>query len=734
MFDNLGNNNTLYMIFFPPGKTIVVGNASSCVKGGFCAYHNSTTGTFASHRLYYGVHPDVQPPSACSAGCGAVNPFDIVTNVTSHELAEAVSDADVGPANTLARPLAWLDPVNGEIGDICQGQTSTVPLPSGGYTVQKQFSNFQNNCVVAPGLLFFNEPSSTVAGQQFDLDVTAQTEGNLNLTGYTGTVHFTSTDPAAVLPADYTYIAADAGLHTFIVTLKTPGSQTVTATDTKGSLQPQSVPIPVIAQNSASTLAVALPGFAVPGVAVPVTVMARNNFPDFSLASGYNGTVHFTSSDATAVLPPDTPLTNGIGTFSVTFNTAGTTGTSQTIFVKDVANAQLFGSGFSFVSSPAANPTATSLSPSTLSPVFGQPATLTATVTQGGSPVNVGIVNFTADGGPLGSIAVDAAGHAQTPVNLGGGPHVLFADYVSDPAHPASSSAPLNITVAPTPTTLALSTQSSPSTFGQRVFLISLLSSALNGVSGGSVTFFDNGAPLAVIPASFSNVSFGDTSLAVGSHAITASYSGTANFGPSASTAPVVQVVNPAPPADYSITASRNAATISAGQSASFVLTTQALNGFSGTVSFSCGAVPAFSSCTFTPAQAVVNGVTSSAITTLTVKTSGPHALLLAPNREHRLNAFNLGLGTFAFAAVLLAGVDRRKRRRALPLVMLALTLFLGIASCGGGGGTPQIQQQPSVTPPGTSSITVTATGAATSGSKPANPTKQITISITVLQ
>jgi outer membrane protein assembly factor BamB len=50
--------------------------------------------------------------------------------------------------------------------------------------------------------------------------------------GYRGTVHFTSTDLAATLPADYTFTAADSGSHTFSVTLKTVGTASITATDT----------------------------------------------------------------------------------------------------------------------------------------------------------------------------------------------------------------------------------------------------------------------------------------------------------------------------------------------------------------------------------------------------------------------------------------------------------------------------------------------------------------------
>src|SRR5262249_32206042 len=51
-------------------------------------------------------------------------------------------------------------------------------------------------------------------------------------TSYVGTVHFASSDPQAVLPADYTFTAADAGSHTFTATLQTTGTQTLSVTDT----------------------------------------------------------------------------------------------------------------------------------------------------------------------------------------------------------------------------------------------------------------------------------------------------------------------------------------------------------------------------------------------------------------------------------------------------------------------------------------------------------------------
>jgi len=52
--------------------------------------------------------------------------------------------------------------------------------------------------------------------------------------GYLGTIHFTCTDKNAILPHDYTFTAADNGVHKFSlgITLKTVGKQSVRARDT----------------------------------------------------------------------------------------------------------------------------------------------------------------------------------------------------------------------------------------------------------------------------------------------------------------------------------------------------------------------------------------------------------------------------------------------------------------------------------------------------------------------
>src|SRR5262249_55785175 len=57
--------------------------------------------------------------------------------------------------------------------------------------------------------------------------------------GYTGTITFSSGDPAgATLPADYPFTLADGGMHTFagLTTLYTPGTWDVTVNDLASGL------------------------------------------------------------------------------------------------------------------------------------------------------------------------------------------------------------------------------------------------------------------------------------------------------------------------------------------------------------------------------------------------------------------------------------------------------------------------------------------------------------------
>ena len=65
------------------------------------------------------------------------------------------------------------------------------------------------------------------------------------------------------------------------------------------------------------------------GTAFNFTVTAEDPFGN--VATGYNGIVHFTSSDAQAVLPANAPLVQGMAPFTATLQTSG----NQTLTATD---------------------------------------------------------------------------------------------------------------------------------------------------------------------------------------------------------------------------------------------------------------------------------------------------------------------------------------------------------------------------------------------------------------
>jgi hypothetical protein len=238
--DALGNPNTLYMIYFPPGKTISQGGSNSCQAGGFCAYHGTTSSTLNTKHVLYGVLPDMQAGSGCSTGCGTSTVFGNYTSVTSHELVEAMTDADVGIATTFAAPLAWYDMTNGEIGDICNGQQGSYTANGTTYTIQLEFSNSANNCVNFPVV---SGPNYTLSASPSSLSVTQGSSGNSTITvspsgGFTGSVTLSNSAlPSGVTASFGTNPTTSTSVLTFTASsTATTGTSTITITGVSGTL------------------------------------------------------------------------------------------------------------------------------------------------------------------------------------------------------------------------------------------------------------------------------------------------------------------------------------------------------------------------------------------------------------------------------------------------------------------------------------------------------------------
>jgi hypothetical protein len=129
------DENTLYAIYFPPGVTITQGGAPSCLA--FGAYHNNTTETTRPNAFYL-VMPD----------CG--DSFRGVTLVTSHELAEAITDPLPAPGANPDFPQAWNDSGGNEVGDLCEGTSGTVSTSLGSFTVQGIWDERSGRCTALP--------------------------------------------------------------------------------------------------------------------------------------------------------------------------------------------------------------------------------------------------------------------------------------------------------------------------------------------------------------------------------------------------------------------------------------------------------------------------------------------------------------------------------------------------------------------------------------------------------
>jgi hypothetical protein len=194
--------------------------------------------------------------------------------------------------------------------------------------------------------------TAVVAGSPFSLTVSAQDSFGNIISGYTGTIHFTSSDKQVAvgtgLPSDYHFTSGDNGVYTFVntVVLKTAGNQTVTVNDTgtasiKGNITVAVTPAP------AARFQLKTPGSVGHGKDFNYNVTAQD--PYGNTATGYQGTVSFSSTaGANAVLPGNYTFTTadkGLHAFSATFTVIGSftitatdtitssTGTSSTIKV-----------------------------------------------------------------------------------------------------------------------------------------------------------------------------------------------------------------------------------------------------------------------------------------------------------------------------------------------------------------------------------------------------------------
>ncbi len=215
-------------------------------------------------NLYIGGTPSVGSVTANPASATA----GTAVTITASNVSETISPAPNKNANTGSNVLAAVCNVqfflntNGVAGlqtdtdrllgcGTQSGSTwtltnvSTTGLAAGAYTVYAvgydpagnttTQTNTLTITVAAPVTTHFSVTTSanTITSDTLtNVTVQALDASNSVATNYVGTAHFTSSDSQAVLPANYTFVAGDHGVHTFTTVLKTLGSQTISVADT----------------------------------------------------------------------------------------------------------------------------------------------------------------------------------------------------------------------------------------------------------------------------------------------------------------------------------------------------------------------------------------------------------------------------------------------------------------------------------------------------------------------
>jgi hypothetical protein len=329
---------------------------------------------------------------------------------------------------------------------------------------------------------------------------------------------------------------------------------------------------------------------------------------------------------------------------------------------------------------------------------YGQPITLQAAYTPPASGLISGIVTFWIDGKSAGSGQLSGnIASVTTTALLAIGPHTATAKWGGSSLYNALAlSTPLQVTKIPS--IVNLSSSLNPAPASQTVTFTAAVSGSSAAVppASGTITFFDGTSSLGSSSLVSGQASLSVSSLAVGSHSITAQYSGDALFTPAMSQ-PLTQTIQMP---DFSLAVTPSSLSIAAGQSGSATVSVASVYGFNQSVQFACSGLPAGSTCTFSPAAAIP-GVTS----TLTISISAiaqnvtPHSLA-KPNGNNPMKE----LAVLFFGVISVSSIRRRWHRafarNLYGLITLAGALAI-LSSCGGNAVKPN--------PPVTTNVTISA-------------------------
>lgn len=351
--------DTLYVVHTPPAVRVTFGGTSGVSCRDFCAYHNTVAGT---RTLTYAVIPDLGS-NGCENGCGRGTVFQNTCESASHEIAEAITDAEVGlvHSDNPDYPLGWYDfssPSQGEIADMCEGNTDTIGSDGlvgcaagtpGCFTVQQVFSRMIWNA--DPG--GHPETAACVAARY-------QPSGDFTLAFSPNTLTLAAGETSAPIPVLTTVTQTAPGGAPLAVTLSAstvpPGLHVAFDSSSIDVGQPARLTVSADANASLQTdavLAVQATGTVTHSASILVQVIAPPNDWALSIAPATaslapGGTVTFTVSGQVTSGQPETvalsPIVAGLppgvlSNFDRTSLTPGSTTSKVTLLATSSAAA-----------------------------------------------------------------------------------------------------------------------------------------------------------------------------------------------------------------------------------------------------------------------------------------------------------------------------------------------------------------------------------------------------------
>lgn len=173
----------------------------------------------------------------------------------------------------------------------------------------------------------------------------------------------------------------------------------------------------------------------------------------------------------------------------------------------------------------------------------GQAVKFTASTTLGTS----GTMSFYDGATLLGTRTVTGGAASLTATTLSAGSHAITAVYLATPSSTPSTSPVLTQDILAADTTTTLTSSANPSVTGQTITVKAVVKAVApgGGYPTGTVDLYDNGTWVASKALAYGQAGI-PVKLGVGSHDLTATYGGSGDHHPSATSAPLAQTVNAA--------------------------------------------------------------------------------------------------------------------------------------------------------------------------------------------